>query len=79
MSNKIDLTIYIICAVAVLLCFVFYMNTAIVAERINNHCAIEFEEKCINAWRYQDNPYEPYNLTERYPVLNLSNWVLEVE
>ena len=67
--NKKDLPIYIVCAISVLLCFIFYMNTAIVAEKINTNCYNEFKAKCPQA------TWKGYEIKEEYPVFNLSNWV----
>lgn len=71
---KKDWIIIAICLVSVLICLVAYMNTAIVLRSCNDNCMKEFESKCMN----NEKP-ELYNTGEKYPVLNLSNWVVEDE
>ncbi len=66
--NKTDLILLIVCLVSVLLCFVFYMNTAIIEEKARDHYTKQFEEHCT------DYDADPYYGTEAFPILNFSNW-----
>lgn len=62
--------ILLLCLASILLCMVFYMNTAIVAQRINENANAQFSAKC----QIPGQEYVPTNITERFPVFNLSNW-----
>lgn len=68
---KKDWLIIAVCLLTILICGVFYMNTAIIVAKCNDNCIKQFNDKC---WMQEDVIAPNYNTSERFPVMNLSNW-----